>query len=470
MGAATALVLATATFFSAGVALADDAPDADATPVATPPVAPPPADEPTPPPPAKSYATAELPQHTAATGSVAGNSFSSPVSWNPLGLWPLVVLDNSTATVQSGEPTSVIGGGHIQKTVWIKWKAPRSGTVSLLAYGGANPGDPSPDTGMNVYTGSSLGTLKRIASNDDQYFPIGGHATESNPPLLSSGILGVDITKGKTYYIQVGSQIGSGGTSPAIPNLTVSVWGTDYRPANDDFIHAQEVKFTSAVHGEVSGVLSGATMEYWEPTSNDEVAAQVRTGSIWFKWTAPASGNILFGACAPFHSSPGIAINVFSNHDHNAGAGFGDLAQVQDGFDYGDDDSYCPPGTQSSGAYVLINIVKDVTYYVQVAETLGGIAHDVDLIFQTSYSSPYVVDLSKTSGSKNGGTIVTITGVNLGGGGLPTVWFGTKAATVTTYSANSITVKTPKQSHTGKVSVYVVNGGEDSNKVGFTYK
>ncbi|WP_042431839.1 IPT/TIG domain-containing protein [Streptacidiphilus anmyonensis] len=73
--------------------------------------------------------------------------------------------------------------------------------------------------------------------------------------------------------------------------------------------------------------------------------------------------------------------------------------------------------------------------------------------------------ISPNQGSTGGGTVVTITGVNLGGA--TAVKFGTKSATITANTPTSVTVTSPSGS--GTVGVTVTTPGGTSNPLSFFY-
>ncbi|MEV4616525.1 IPT/TIG domain-containing protein [Kitasatospora sp. NPDC049258] len=73
--------------------------------------------------------------------------------------------------------------------------------------------------------------------------------------------------------------------------------------------------------------------------------------------------------------------------------------------------------------------------------------------------------ISPNQGSTGGGTVVTITGTNLGGA--TAVKFGTKSATITANTATSVTAISP--SGTGTVGVTVTTPGGTSNPLSFFY-
>ena len=66
---------------------------------------------------------------------------------------------NTDATGQTGEPS--IAGSPADTSVWYSWTAPENGPTTF------NTRDAAFDTTLHVFTGSSLGALASVASNDD---------------------------------------------------------------------------------------------------------------------------------------------------------------------------------------------------------------------------------------------------------------------------------------------------------------
>lgn len=96
-------------------------------------------------------------------------------------------IDTTTWTTEPGEP------GSIDKTGWTTFTPTVTGPHTLSTVGSDH------DTILNVYTGTIIGSLVLVASDDDS----GGSGTS---------LLTVNLTSGTTYSIQVGSPLaGSGG-------------------------------------------------------------------------------------------------------------------------------------------------------------------------------------------------------------------------------------------------------------------
>jgi len=455
LGAATALALVTAGWLNASAALAEDAPPPSDAPTSEPT----PTDEPSPPvdPPVDPPAEPKQkpPQHTitgpdiAAADPTAGNSFSNPIKLS--GPWNLVSLDNSSATVQSHEPRSLVGGGYVTRTQWIKFKATRTGTIAINAFAGST----TDDLGLNVYTGSSLTSLTRKASDDDAYWPVDGAGVVSGPPSREAAILGLDVVKDKSYYIQVGSQSGSSsGVGTAFTDISVFIYGVDFHPSNDTFNHAQQLTLGSDTYTKANAYLPGSSMDVWEPYDNDINPSRVRLGSVWFKWKAPQDGHAWFGACGFFDQS---ALGLFNRY--YSGGGYGELASI--GFDEG---TNC--GFASGGFVDNVPVDKGEYYWLQVSKVAGAFGQTPVVSIDATFDAPYIEKLSKTSGHP--GTTVILTGQSFNSGGAPVVKFGSKTASIVTYTATSITVKAPSHS-LGKVDVTVTSGADVSNKRSFTY-
>jgi hypothetical protein len=114
------------------------------------------------------------------------------------------------ATAQSGEPLHADGGNN---SVWWTWTAPTLGTMEISTFGS------SFDTVLAVYTGTAVGSLAKVAANDDS--AAGGTSTSR---------VVFDAAKGTVYRIAVA---GYGGETGAV---TLS-W---------QFAAANAAKFTGA--------------------------------------------------------------------------------------------------------------------------------------------------------------------------------------------------------------------------------
>lgn len=381
----------------------------------------------------------------------SGNSFSSPVVLT--GYEAAFWFNNKSATVQSGEPRKVGAGRYLSRTLWVRWKAPANGTIQV----GANSNED--DLGVNVYRGSTLTGLTRVAMNDDQYLPIPGAPVTSSPPPNHPAAVSVPVTKGVVYSIQIGSAVDSStAAGPGADDLYFAISPSRYRPANDDLVSAEKLTIGLAALDKPA-LIQGATMELWEP--RDVASSSLyREGSIWFAWTPPANADLEITTCADYFKT---STAVFSNWDSKPGNGAGDLAERN--FAY-DNNSLC--GFSRYGSTVTQPMLQGVTYYIELSAVgVGSNLVTVDLHLDATFTSPYIEKISPTSGSTSGGTTVTFTGEGFDAGMF--VHFGSKSVAVNGAPSNSFTVKTPSHS-AGKVKVTVTLGAVTSNPKTFTYK
>ncbi len=196
------------------------------------------------------------------TQTVANDAFASAQAIS--GTTGTVPGTTVTATRETGEPGH--GGAGGSASVWYRWIAPSSGTLSVTTEGS------SFDTLLGAYTGSAVESLSTLAANDDT--PGGG---------LSSSIT-FHVTAGTTYYLAVDGYGGWKGASV----LNWSLAGAAPVPGpvpNDLFAEAQPITGAS---GSVTGTTVGAKRESGEPHHG----ASNGRASIWYQWTAPSSGNL----------------------------------------------------------------------------------------------------------------------------------------------------------------------------------
>ncbi|MEX2158497.1 MAG: dockerin type I repeat-containing protein [Dehalococcoidia bacterium] len=147
----------------------------------------------------------EFAQAGAGAVNVSGNdNFANAY---PITELPFTGLQNTALkTTEGGEPVAPPSCGFEKgATAWYKYTPETSITVTIDTLGSANlPG--LFDTTLNLYTGSSLGSLTKVACDDDD----GGS-------LLST--MTVPLTGGTTYYIQAAGFHGESG------NLVLNVTG-----------------------------------------------------------------------------------------------------------------------------------------------------------------------------------------------------------------------------------------------------
>jgi hypothetical protein len=219
----------------------------------------------------------------------------------------------SNATSEAGEP--FIDGVSSGQTVWGTWTAPSNGIVTLSVNGtGFSPL-------LTVYTGSDLPSLSLIASNN--YLACYEHS-ECGCHWRVRGQTTFHVARGEAYQIAVDSAIITDAswvlqTTPWYSWTVVSTTnvpaGGDVQlglqftpaPANDDF--EKRVKLSGS---RVSTAASngGATKQSGEPDHLGNPGGS----SVWYSWTAPASGRVTLSTnevpdySPPSSSSGGVTI------------------------------------------------------------------------------------------------------------------------------------------------------------------
>jgi hypothetical protein len=158
---------------------------------------------------------------------------------------------NVGATTESGEPAYASSA-----SVWYSWTAPRSGQLTIGLWRS------NFDTRLALYTGTVLGSLALVASDDDSGGSDGGGNARTSRVRLA-------VTSGTTYSIQVGGFSGATGTIDLDWYL------------NDNFADAEALAGTS---GSLTQRALGCTAE----TSED--APNPTAGSVWFTFTPASSG------------------------------------------------------------------------------------------------------------------------------------------------------------------------------------
>jgi hypothetical protein len=267
-----------------------------------------------------------------AAGGTSNDSFASAQSLS--GNSGTANANNADATKEPGEPNH--GGNAGGKSLWFKWTAPVGGAVTFDTFGS------NFDTVLGIYTGSNVGGLTSIGQNDDapgrgqqssvtfdaaagaEYFiAVDGYDGASGSIVLNwntqagnpNAVLTVlaeppqagTVTGGGTFpagsFQQISATANPGwsftGWSDSVPDRTrtvnVPAEGATYtanfvsapQSNNDAFASAQVI---SGPSGTITGNNAGATKEAGEPNHAGNPGGK----SIWFKWTAPSNGAVIF--------------------------------------------------------------------------------------------------------------------------------------------------------------------------------
>ena len=144
-------------------------------------------------------------------------------------------------------------------SLWYSWTPKASGRATIDTTGSGY------GTAVGVYDGSAVGALSRIATGY-------GSGTDTK--------VSFDAIRGKTYRISVDGYDGATGTFKLALTQAPA-------PPNDDVADAEPLSGTTAV---VAGTNAGATREDGEPANG----WYSLSGSVWYRWTAPASGTAAF--------------------------------------------------------------------------------------------------------------------------------------------------------------------------------
>jgi hypothetical protein len=267
-------------------------------------------------------------------GATNDNFAAAHVLEGPLPLYG--VPDNRFATTQPGEPPHAgVAGGH---SVWFDWTPTANGPVWIAAC--TNSGHL--DTLLGVYTGATVNALTPVASNDD------GPPREEHCRSTDSGVE-VNAVAGTTYRIAVDGKGGTLGTT------SLKIEGP---PANDAFDRAASL-------GATRSNLNWGSNRFATAQAGEPQHAGVAGGhSIWFKWTAPRSGEFTFDTCG---SSIDTLLAVYSGAAVNA------LTPVASNDDAGGE---CSPASR-----VVFTATVGTVYRIAVdgkAGTVGAITLHLD--------------------------------------------------------------------------------------------
>lgn len=201
---------------------------------------------------------------------------------------------NRFATTEPGEPAD-LGGERATRTVWFRWVAPQDGRLSVDACHSIF------DSLVGVFEGDRLDALVHLGSSDD----------DAHCGWQPNGATQVDVRAGVAYSFVIAGYQGGVGDYQLSWEYTAAPVG------NDAFASAQVLDGPT---GRVSGTNVAATKEPGEPNHADQPGGS----SVWYAWTAPTSGPVVFDTCgttldtllaAYTGSSLGALTPVASNDD-----------------------------------------------------------------------------------------------------------------------------------------------------------
>jgi len=228
---------------------------------------------------------------------------------------------NVGATREIGEPDPNFTGG---RSVWWTWTSPANGYVTITTAGS------SFDTMLTVFTGNVVTNLTLVAFNDN---------------ADSTGIVSFNVTAGTAYQIAVDgadNELSPVNNAQGNISLQLSLGPTQTPPANDNF--ANRITISGSSINNITGSNLGATKEAGEPFHADAIGEK----SIWWTWTAPASGGLTL-------NSHGSAIDtLMAVYTGNSVGNLTLVAANDEDPDFG------------SESTVTCNVVGGVTYQIVV--------------------------------------------------------------------------------------------------------
>lgn len=229
--------------------------------------------------------------------------------------------NNQGATSQLGENNHA--GVTGATTLWWTWTAPADSQVAFDTNGSAY------DTALAVYTGSSVGSLTAVGSNDN-----------ASTGTTTSRVL-LNVVNGTTYQIAVtGKNSAYGYTALRIGTV----------PANDNLANAIPLTGSSV---KTNATVLNATKESGEKNPTGNAAGN----SVWYKWVAPKSGNFVLSA---FATSTDTIAAVYTG---SGGVGSLNLVGAQDN---------SPTNASNSDAYATFNATSGTTYYFSIDHASDG--------------------------------------------------------------------------------------------------
>ena len=308
-------------------------------------------------------------QSTASNASnavtvTASNDFFSGATGidTPSGTWN---GSNTVATMEPNEPTLDASGTGGGASIWFKYNATASGSLTVDTFGS------SFDTLLTAYSGSTLSSLTRITFNDDA-----ANTVQSN--------LSFNVVNGNSYYLRVaswGSTRGSvilnwslAGTCPVTPVI------------GDNFCAAYDL---TNVSGSQTRDNTSATNEFGEPTPTIGNGA----GSVWYRYTAPGPGTLSISTSG---SNTTNVVSVF------VGSSLSTLIRPAGWSDFG-----------NSTSSATLAVTKDTRYYVRQASfgtTRGSMAMSIGFTPTVVTSAPTAPrNVSAVPGADGGSVVVSWT-------------------------------------------------------------
>jgi hypothetical protein len=340
---------------------------------------------------------------------------------------------NVEATTEAGENNY---GVH---SIWYRWTAPSDGEAIFDTNGSDF------DTKLYAATGDAVDALDVVDQDDDN-----GEGSASRIQFTA--------TAGTLYHIRV-SSFDSGDTG-----LTTLSWSLDVPPPpatpppNDNFADGQVITGSS---GTVDGTNVAATTE--EGENNYGVH------SIWYRWTAPASGEVVFDTDG-------------SDFDTKLYAATGNAVNALDVIEQGDDNG------ESRTSRIQFTATAGTLYHIRVSGFESGDTGLTTLSWSLDVPPPPATPppndnfangqvITGPSGTVNGTNVAATTEAGENNYGVHSIWYRWTAPSngIAIFDTNGSEFDTKLYAATGSaVNALTVldeddDGGQDSaSRIRFT--
>jgi hypothetical protein len=331
-----------------------------------------------------------------------------------------ITLNNNTATVtgfntnasmQPGEPDHGSNAGANGRSVWWKWAAPLSGSVTVDTKGSYL------DTTLGVYTGSSVSALTTIGTNDDGPDIAGVHTITSQ--------LTFDAVAGTTYYFAVnGFDNGVGADTGGITlnvalNATASAPTISTQPASQTVTEGDNVTFSVAANGTApltyqwsfgGKAIAGATSSIYSLTNVQQANAGTYSVTVTNSQGSATSNNATL-TVNPLSVAPVITAQPLSRAataGDTVNFGVSATGTPAPKYQWRKDGVDIAGATSSTFSIASVTTADAGNYTVVVSNTAGSVTSAVATLTVSASSS-----MTPTPAPKSGG----------GGGGAISDWF-----------------------------------------------
>lgn len=231
-----------------------------------------------------------------ASAAPANDKFEDAQVMGP-GLPVAVTQSNEGAGKEEpGEPPVTFAAGH---SVWFSWEAQSDQLVTVDTCGSSFAAI------LAVFTGPELGDLEELGQDHRSGTPACAPGSDAALTFeAETGVIYWIMVDGEDFFVEGPPPVSEGMFSLAIEPTP--------RPANDDFEDATALKgsVTEEPGGArfynafAEGYNWNATKQAGEPNHGGDPGG----ASVWYDWTAPASGNARVDACASIDSLFGVYV------------------------------------------------------------------------------------------------------------------------------------------------------------------